>query len=198
VPAGHAEIPALPILLPLGLVLMAAAWALLRRRGQLTAPRLGAAWLAGWYAVAVLGATMLPLHLAWGEGSGGPELYRILLVPIRDMRVDDFVLNVVMTLPVAALLHTVFGIREKGRVVLLGFLASAAVESTQLVLLLTVHGNRWADVHDLIANTLGAWLGYLAFRRLLCVDAVRRVVESCSPVRLDPRPRRPVERAPRV
>jgi glycopeptide antibiotics resistance protein len=141
---------------------------------------------------------MLPLELAWGEGAGEPEFYRILIIPVSTMRVDDFVLNIVMTLPLAALLYTVFGIREKRRVVLLGFLGSAAVESTQLVLLLTLHGNRWADTNDLIANTLGAWLGYLAFRRLLRVDAVRRVVERSSPLRPGPSPRRPVERSPQA
>jgi len=186
VPAGHLTIPALPVLLPLGAVLMAASWLSLHRRGLLTAPRLGVVWLAGWYAVAVLGATMLPLQLAWGEAAGEPELYRFLLVPVATMRPDDFVLNIVMTLPLAALLHTVFGIRDKGRVVRLGFVLSAAIESTQAVLLLSLHGNRWADVNDLIANTLGAWLGYLAFQRLLRLAAVRRLVGRSS---LDPGPR---------
>jgi glycopeptide antibiotics resistance protein len=191
VPAGHLEIPALPILLPLGLALMAASWVVLRRLGALTAPRLGAAWLAAWYAVAVLGATMLPLRLAWGEGAGEPEFYRFLLIPVATMRPDDFVLNIVMTLPLAAVLHVAFGIREKERVVRLGLLISVAIESTQAVLLLTLHGNRWADVNDLMANTLGAWLGFLAFRRLLRLPAVRRAVDRSSP---EPRPRRPADR----
>ena len=112
-PSHQLDVPALPILLPLGVVLMVASWVLLRRRDMLTARRLGTAWFAGWYAVAVIGATLLPLHLAWGDGAGEPELYRIILIPLTTMRVDDFLLNIVMTLPLAALLHVVFSVRAR-------------------------------------------------------------------------------------
>jgi glycopeptide antibiotics resistance protein len=174
------DVPALPILLPLGAALMVASWALLRRRGMLSARRLGTTWFAGWYAVAVAGATLLPLHLSWGPGAGPSELYRIILIPLTTMRVDDFLLNIVMTLPLAALLHVLFSIREKGRVILIGLVASALIEVTQAVLVIAFHGNRWADVNDLISNTLGVFLGYFAFRRALRFEAFRRVVRSCS------------------
>ncbi|MGK5677705.1 VanZ family protein [Actinoplanes sp. URMC 104] len=178
--SGQLTVPALPILIPLGVALMVAAALVLHRRGALTPGRLGVAWAAGWYAVAVLGATFLPLHLAWGPATGEPELFRILPVPILSMRVGDFILNIAMTVPLAALLHLVAGVRSRRRVVLTGFLLSAAIESAQLLLLLFLHGNRWADVNDLIANTLGAWLGWLAFRRLLRVPAVARTAARWS------------------
>ncbi|HEY0001820.1 MAG TPA: VanZ family protein, partial [Actinoplanes sp.] len=92
-PTGHLDVPALPVLGPLGLVLMVMSWVVLRRQGETDGWRLGAAWLAGWYAVAVLGATMLPLRLAWGAGAGTLEPYRIILVPLITMRVGDFLLN---------------------------------------------------------------------------------------------------------
>jgi glycopeptide antibiotics resistance protein len=172
-------IPALPILVPLGIVLMVVSAVVLRRRGELDPWRLGACWLAGWYAVAVLGATMLPLPLSWGAGD--PELYRILWLPIATMRPDDFILNIAMMLPLAALLHVVFGVRDRRRVVRTGFAISAAVETVQLFLILFLHGNRWADTNDLIANTLGAWLGWLAFQRLLRHEGIRRVARRASP-----------------
>jgi glycopeptide antibiotics resistance protein len=172
------EIPSFPVLLPLGIVLMVVSAAVLHRRGSLTGPRLGAAWFAGWYAVAVLGATMLPTVLV--RDGIRPDFYRIILWPIFTMRPDDFVLNIVMMLPLAAVLRTVFGVRDKRRVVLTGFLISLAIELTQLALMLTLHGNRWADTNDLISNTLGAWLGYLAFRRLLRREGVRRFVDRAE------------------
>ena len=184
-PAHQIEIPALPVLLPLGAALMVLSWLLLRRSGRLTARRLGVAWSAGWYAVAVLGATMLPMPLAWGPGSGDPELHRIILVPLVTVRPLDCLLNIVMTLPLAALLHLVAGVRDRRRVVLTGFLLSLAIEFTQVVLVLALHGNRWADVNDLMSNTLGAYLGFLAFRRLLRLTGFRRAVESCSFARSD-------------
>jgi glycopeptide antibiotics resistance protein len=177
---SHLDIPALPVLLPLGVTLMAISWAFLRSRDAVTVPRLGAAWFGGWWAVAVLGATMLPMHLTWGPGSGGPELFRFLLVPFLDMRPMDFVLNTVMTLPLAAILHTVFGVTGMRRVVLTGLGLSLSIELTQALLLVTLHGNRWADVNDLMSNTLGAYLGYLLFRGLMRSAHFRRAVESCS------------------
>ena len=177
-PPGQLDVPALPVLLPLGLALMALSWWLLRRRGLLSGRRLAVAWSAGWYAVAVLGATLLPLHVAWGVGP--PEFYRIIAVPLVTMRVGDFVLNIVMTLPLAAVLRLVAGVRDRRRVVLTGLALSAVIETVQLVLCLFLDGNRWADTNDLIANTLGAWLGWLALRRLLRFAAVRRTADSCA------------------
>jgi len=179
-PFHQLDVPALPILLPLGGVLMIVSWVLLRRRGRLGVRPVATAWIAGWYAVAVLGATLLPLHLAWGPGAGPPEPYRIILVPLVTMRVDDFGLNIVMMLPLAALLYLVAGVRDGRRVVLVGFLVSLSIEMVQLVVDLAWHGNRWADVNDLAANTLGALLGSLIFWRAMRSAQVRRKVQPWS------------------
>jgi len=184
-PFHQVDVPALPILLPLGGVLMVGSWLLLHRRGLLSARRLTTAWLAGWYAVAVLGATMLPLHLAWGPGAGPPDRYRIILVPLITMRVDDFVLNVVMMLPLAALLYLVAGVRDRGRAVLVGFGISLVIEITQAVIDIAWHGNRWADVNDLTSNTLGAWLGFLIFWRIMRRAGVDRAVRGWSLARAE-------------
>jgi glycopeptide antibiotics resistance protein len=186
-PEHQLDVPALPVLLPLGFVLMAVSCAVLHRRRMLTAPRLATAWAAGWYLVAVIGATLLPLHLAWGESAGEPEFYRLVLVPLTTMRVDDFVLNIAMTLPLAAVLHLVLGIRSKARVVFIGFLLSFAIEVSQAILNIFLHGSRWADVNDLMSNTLGAFLGYLLFRRLMRAESFRRSVEKWSLVRSEAR-----------
>jgi glycopeptide antibiotics resistance protein len=175
VPFHHVEVPALPVLLPLGLGLMVLSVVLLMRRGLMSWPRLLTAFGAGWYAVAVLGATFLPLRLAWGDDPYGRlGTFRIILLPIVEMRPLDFLLNTMMLLPLAALLFLVAGVRRKSRVVLVGFLISLAIETTQGVLDLTLHGDRWADVNDLMSNTLGAWLGYLWFWRAMGEDWFRR------------------------
>ena len=180
VPPGHLHIPALPVLLPLGIILMALGSLWLRRRTRPTAPRLAVVWLAGWYAVAVLGATMLPLRLAWGPGTGEPHYDQILLNPFVPLRLDDVLLNTLMFLPLASLLHLLAGVRDGRRIVRTGLLISATIEVTQLLLLLFLHGTRWFDVDDLIANTLGSWLGLVLWRRLLRREAVRRTAEDCA------------------
>ncbi|BBH71607.1 hypothetical protein ACTI_82920 [Actinoplanes sp. OR16] len=177
---SHLDIPALPVLLPLGVVLMGITWAFLTVRGEVNVFSLGAGWFAGWWAVAVLGATMLPMHLSWGPGAEEPQFYRILFLPFLDMRPLDFLLNTVMTLPLAAVLHTVFGVTGVRRVVLIGFALSLSIELTQAFLLLTANGMRWADVNDLMSNTLGAYFGYLLFHHLMRFAHFRRAVEKCS------------------
>ncbi len=179
-PTDQLYVPVLPVLLPLGIVLNVLAGVLLRRRRRLTVPRLAAACLAGWYVMAVIGATLLPLRLSWGAGAGPPDLYRIIVVPLVTMRVDDFVLNIVMTLPLAALLHVVLGVRDRRRVVLVAFLGSAVIEVIQAVLVLALHGNRWADVNDLIANTSGAFLGHLWYWRAMRTRWLPRLVGACA------------------
>lgn len=175
-PLHQIEVPALPILIPLGLGLMVLSVVLLARRGRVTVPRLLTAFGAGWYATAVLGATFLPLRLAWGDDPYGRlATFRILLLPILDMRPLDFLLNTMMTVPLAAVLYLVAGVQRKSRVVLIGFLISLTIEVTQGVLDLTLHANRWADVNDLMSNTLGAWLGYLWFWRAMGEDWFRRI-----------------------
>jgi glycopeptide antibiotics resistance protein len=174
VSSGQLQVPALPILIPLGLALMAVAVLVLHRRRALAPGRLVATWATSWYAVAVLGATMLPLDIAWGPGAGGPELFRFLLVPFLDMRVDDFILNIFMLVPLAAALRVVTGVRDRRRVVLTGFLISLSIETIQALLLVFLHGDRWADVNDLMGNTLGAWLGWTLIQTPVVARALDR------------------------
>jgi len=188
-PQDQINVPALPVLLPVGFALMLLTWGVLRRRGRLTAWRLGAGWAASWWAVAVLGATMLPLRLAWGSPPPEPGYYHFILVPLIAMRPSDFALNIVMTLPLAALLAVVFGIRDRARVVLIGFVLSLTIETIQAILALTLQGTRWADVNDVISNTSGTFLGFLAFERLLRFDPFRRLIGRCAFRRADSRAR---------
>ncbi|MBU2666811.1 VanZ family protein [Actinoplanes bogorensis] len=178
-PSGQLHVPALPVLIPLGLALMAVV--LLRAR-TLGVAQIVATWAASWYAVAVFGATTLPLDLAWGAGSGPPDLYRILLVPFVTMRVDDFILNIAMMLPLAAALRLVFGVRDRRRAVLIGFLISLTIETSQLLMLVFVHGDRWADTNDLIANTLGAWIGWMLIQGPALTAALDRWSFRVCPV----------------
>ena len=131
-------------------------------------------------------------HLMNSQGFPEPSEFRLVLIPLTTMRIDDFVLNIAMTLPLAALLHLVFGVTGKARVVLIGFLLSVVIETTQAMLVISLQGHRWADVNDLIANTLGALFGYLLYRRLLQVESFRRVAENGSLVPAERRAPKPV------
>jgi glycopeptide antibiotics resistance protein len=82
-------------------------------------------------------------------------------------------------------LYLVAGVRDRGRAVLVGFLISLVIEITQAVIDIAWHGNRWADVNDLISNTVGAWLGFLIFWRAMRRARVARAVRGWSPARAE-------------
>ncbi|MBX6313082.1 MAG: VanZ family protein, partial [Isosphaeraceae bacterium] len=90
------------------------------------------------------------------------------LVPLRtiardlNVRGKDFVVNFVGNLaaflPLGALLRRLWGSRASAqRVALAGMALSLAIELLQFL-----SGRRVADVDDVLLNTLGALLGYMA------------------------------------
>ena len=82
----------------------------------------------------------------------------INLIPFSDLNVSFF-LNIIMCMPFGFLLPLIWkGYRKIGRTVAAGFAFSMMIELTQLVNI------RATDIDDLIANTLGAFLGYLIWR----------------------------------
>ncbi|MCZ4501195.1 MAG: VanZ like family protein, partial [Marmoricola sp.] len=66
------------------------------------------------------------------------------------------------------------------RAALCGFLISLVIEVTQLVGDLTVSPGRGADVDDLIGNSVGTVIGYLAFSLLVTIPAVARLATRAS------------------
>lgn len=73
----------------------------------------------------------------------------------------EMILNVVLFLPVGALLSCLFPHMRPRRAAAIGFLASLAIECLQLFFRLGTF-----DLCDLIHNTLGTVLGFLLFRGL--------------------------------
>jgi len=124
---------------------------------------------AGVYVAGVLHFTLFPIE--WNHGvyrSRNPWYNGISPIPLLTADLSGFVLNVVMMVPLgvfAALLWPKpLTIKQ---VALVGLVASAFIEITQVVLYAIFDSGRSADVNDLIANTLGCVLGYLATTRVL-------------------------------
>lgn len=131
---------------------------MVRRRGELSRPRLVTAGASCLYLVAVLAVTLLPLN--------GPKADTLILVPLITIDPVNFLLNIVMTVPLGFLLPLLTRVRGAGQVAWLGLAASTAIEVTQFVTDALLHSGRTSDVNDLIANTLGAVAGYLLWRRV--------------------------------
>jgi len=118
------------------------------------------------YVLSVLALTITPDFSPdptdyWGEP---------LWVPLRlqPFQVDapSFLLNVVMFMPLGVLLPLrVPRLGSFWRVLACSFAASLSIEVVQLIIDLTLHGRRTADVNDLVANAVGGVLGF----GLLCL-----------------------------
>ena len=170
------DVPAVPVLIPLAAVLMVISWLVLRRRGVFTGPRLVTAWAAVAYLMGVLAFTLLPLQVALGAYANQTPWYnKGSYLPLLTIDVTTFVLNIVMTAPLGVLLPLLGRIRDVRQLAVRALCFSAAIESVQLLTNLVVSSGRTADVNDLLANTLGAVLGYLAWRRLTRVVAIREM-----------------------
>ena len=79
----------------------------------------------------------------------------------------EYLFNILLLLPLGAYLHYYFRLSIP-KTVLVGFLVSLSFETLQYTGLLGIydHPYRYADVDDLIANTLGAYIGALLSQRV--------------------------------
>lgn len=118
-----------------------------------TGARLGTALLAYMLGVTLI-VTLLPFHFAWPERwqvSVGDDPY-------------DMVVNVLLFVPVGFLYRLVTPRERQGSMLLViwnAALISIAIEAMQLF-----DATRESTLLDVIANTLGAWVGALGFDRI--------------------------------
>jgi glycopeptide antibiotics resistance protein len=133
------------------------------------------------YMMAVVYFTFLPLHL-------GPDQYErewwvwVQIVPFQDLLADPIglILNVLLFVPLGLLAPLLVRVRRWGEAALAGLLVSAAVEALQFIADLTISPGRVADIDDLIANVVGAVLGFLLLQLLLLVPVFRRIAAEAS------------------
>ena len=125
------------------------------------------------YGAGVTANTLLPIHL--GRSGGGLPWWSTLdLVPLVGTEPFDMLQNVVVFVPLGFLLPFGARVTSLPRVLLWGFLVSLTMEALQLLNSVTVHGGHASDVNDLLANTLGAAVGYGIFRVALLRPALGR------------------------
>jgi glycopeptide antibiotics resistance protein len=172
-------IPALPVVVPLAAVAFAALLRRLHRRGGLTPLRTVVAAVLCGYAAGVVANTVFPVLIGTGA-SGLPWTVFLDLTPLADAEPRDVLRNVVVFVPLGVLLPLVARVRSVGRVVLIGFLVSLAMELVQLLNAVTARGGHIADVDDLLANTVGTPIGYGLLQLALLVPALRRVVDAAT------------------
>ena len=154
-----------PVLVPL-LVGAVVVWLLaLGHRRALTGPRALTVLVVATYGAAVVAVTFFPLTLVVGPGAAHPPWWtQVDVVPGAHLDPAHVALNVVMTLPLGALVPLVLRVRSATAAALVGVLVSSAVEGTQWAGSVLVGMDRTADVNDLVANVAGTVLGFGCFR----------------------------------
>jgi glycopeptide antibiotics resistance protein len=119
------------------------------------------------YALAVALITVVPdrrrLPAYWQD----PGWTMLQLIPFR-VEALSFALNVVLFVPFGVLVPLLWRSADSfRRLAAWALAASAAIETTQLVLDVTLDSHRTVDVNDLMANTVGALLGLLVLHLAL-------------------------------
>lgn len=146
----------------------------LRREAALTAPRVLAGAALCVYAAGVLANTAFPLFLGTAHADVPWTTY-LNLVPLHDTETRDIIQNVAVFAPLGLLLPLVFPLRSALSVTVCAAALSLSIEALQLLNAVTGHGGHIADVNDLLANVLGALLGYALTRAAITIPALRRV-----------------------
>lgn len=176
-----AQIHAGPVLIPL-LVGVVVVWLLaLGHRRALSWGRSLTVLVVTAYALGVVAVTFFPWQLPFGTaddvviGAGSPSVHHVALrsllnvVPLVTIDPTTFLLNIVMTLPLGALLPLVVRVRSVPAAALVGLVVSASIELGQGAGDVLLGMSRTVDVNDLIANVTGTVLGLLAFRTVAAV-----------------------------
>ncbi|MFF8345869.1 VanZ family protein [Cellulosimicrobium funkei] len=160
------EVPVLPVVVPLGAVVLGLLLWRLHRSGRLTLPRAAVALALAVYAAGVVANTVFPIFLDKPASSAAWDAH-LVLVPLVDYEVADAVMNVLVFVPLGMLLPLLLARPSWWRVVLTAAAFSLAIEVTQYVASHLLGGGHVADASDLLFNVVGGALG-LGLFTVLC------------------------------
>ena len=173
------EVPVLPVVVPLGLLVLAVLLWRLHRRGALTFPRAVVSAVVAVYVAGVVANSLFPVFI--GKPHGETAWWEVpYLVPFVGYEARDLVENVAVFVPLGVLLPLVARVTSLPRVVLYGFLISLTIELLQWVNAVTVAGGHAPDVNDLLSNTLGTPIGYGIFRLALLLPVLGRLARAAT------------------
>lgn len=153
------EVPALPIVVPLGaLVFVLLCWRL-HARGRFSLPRAAVAAALGVFVAGIAANTVFPVFLR-APAHPAPWWSGVVLAPFADYEIEDALTNVIVFVPLGILIPLLLRRPRWWRVVITVVGTSLAIELTQLAVQDLAGGGHVADVNDLIFNTLGGVIGY--------------------------------------
>ncbi|PAE40535.1 VanZ family protein [Bacillus sp. 7884-1] len=138
------------------------------------------------YLLAVIHLVFFPIEVYLGEyKSTQPLLQEILqeinFIPILTIDIPSFVLNVIMLIPFGMYLPLLNGkVDSAKKAAKYGYFLSLSIEVLQLIIEVTLGSGRIADINDIIANTLGAAVGFLIIKKLVKIKPFKVLVSKFS------------------
>lgn len=170
------EVSAPPIVIPLALVLFAVLLFRLRARRMFSIPRAAVAAALSAYAAGIVGNTVFPIFVSPPPGQE-PWMPALALIPFFDYEVEDAGINLLVFVPMGALISLLLARPSWWRVLSITAGVSLSIELAQLATQRMFGGGHVADINDFIFNVVGGVLGYALFILLLRIPPIARVVD---------------------
>jgi glycopeptide antibiotics resistance protein len=172
------EVPMLPIVIPLGIVIFLVLLWSLRLRGGITLARASVAAVLALYVGGVLANTVFPVFIhvgSWPEPA--PRELALWLIPFVDYGIEDALVNVAVFVPLGVLIPLLIARANWWRVLAIVAGASLTIELAQLATAGLAFGGHIADVNDWMTNILGGVIGYGLFLIAMRSGTVAGVVQ---------------------
>jgi glycopeptide antibiotics resistance protein len=170
------EVPVLPVVIPLGFVVLALLLWRLQAKRLFSFPRAAVALALSVYAAGIVANTVFPIFLN-APDDGEPWTPLVALVPFVDYEITDALMNVAVFVPLGVLIPLVLSRPSWWRVLAIAIATSLGIELTQLAAQAFFAGGHIADVNDLLSNAAGGALGYGLFLIVSRVPWFSRVVD---------------------
>lgn len=134
------------------------------------------------YFLCMIHLVFFPIEVNIGKYANLTPWYKsINFIPILTIDIETFLLNIIMMLPLGMylpLLNRKY--RSFKKAAYMGFLVSLSFEIIQLIIRVILGNGRSTDINDLIANTVGAVVGFLLIKKLSHVTIVSRILHKVS------------------
>lgn len=159
------QVPVLPVVIPLGIVVFALlVWRLAARR-LFTVPRAAVAAALAVYAAGIVANTVFPIYVHVTP-SREPWTSGVVFIPFAHYELEDAVTNVLVFVPLGILFALLLAKPRWWKVLIAATATSLGIELTQLAVQELFGGGHIADTSDLVSNVAGGLLGYLLFAAL--------------------------------
>lgn len=148
-----------------------------RQKGQVNLMQYMLLLTFGIYLLCMSHLVFFPIDVNLGKYANQIPWYRTInFIPILTIDLKTFLLNIIMLIPFGMYLpflgktYTIKQIAKRGLVL------SLSIELTQLLIRGTLGSGRSTDINDLLANTLGAVIGFLIVQSILKVQPIKHVL----------------------